>query len=203
MRTPQRKFVVEFKSGRRQQRVETKSIWGDTDLKAFVRKAEDDAPHLFGSIETLGSSAADGYLSPEPVNSGSVSAARDDSDTAHSTLLAVDKDEAKAPKQHEDNFAAMDAVVQAWVGRRGRQPGNPLKDTSRKRARRAVVQAVDSEDRLNEDLCVQSAAPKDGVSLQELAALDLENKRLKRMLAEVLVAQNLQIKSMLERFNAG
>ena len=202
MRTPQRKFVVEFKSGRRQQRAETKSIWGDTDLKAFVRKAEDDAPHLFGSNETLGSSVDDRYLSPEPMNSGSPSAAGDDSDAAHSTLLAVDKDEAKAPKQPEDSVAAVDTLAQSEVSKKGRQPRKPLKASTRKRARRAVAQAIDGEDRINGDLGAQFVTAADAVSLEEVAALDSENKRLRRMLAEVLCAENVQIRRMLERFDA-
>jgi hypothetical protein len=203
MKTPQRNFVVEFKSGRRQQRAETKSIWGDTDLKAFVRKAEDDAPHLFGSNETLGSSVDDGYLSPEPLNSGSPRAAGDDSDAAHSTLLAVDKEEAKASKQHEDNLAAVDTIAQAPVSQRVQQPRKPLKATARKRARRTVTQAINGEDRLNVDLSAQSVTAADAVSLQEVAALELESKRLRKMLAEVLRAENVQIRRMLERFDAG
>jgi hypothetical protein len=201
MKTPQRKFVVEFKSGRRQQRAETKSIWGDTDLKAFVRKAEDDAPHLFGSNETLGSSVDDGYLSPEPMNSGSPSAAGDDSDAAHSTLLADGKEETKAPKQRKDSLVAVDTLAQSEVSREGRQPRKPLK-APRKRARRAVAQAIDGEDRINGDLGAQSVTAADAVSLEEVAALDSENKRLRRMLAEVLCAENVQIRRMLERFDA-
>jgi hypothetical protein len=202
MRTPQRTFVVEFKLGRRQ-RAETKSIWGDTDLKAFVRKAEDDAPHLFGSNETLGSSVDGGYIAPEPANSGFVSPPGGDSDAGRTTFLAVDKQEAKAPKQHEDNLAAVDTSTQAQVSQRVRQPRQPLKGAPRKRARRAVGQAIDGKDRINEDPSARSVTAADAVSLQEVAALDLENKRLKRMLAEVLCAQNVQIRRMLERFDAG
>ncbi|EHS54080.1 hypothetical protein PDO_3797 [Rhizobium sp. PDO1-076] len=47
MKTPQQNFVVEFKSGRRHNDARSGSIWGNTDLKALVRAAEADAPHLF------------------------------------------------------------------------------------------------------------------------------------------------------------
>jgi hypothetical protein len=40
----------------------------------------------------------------------------------------------------------------------------------------------------------------DPISFDEVAALDAENKRLKRLLAEQLQTQNLQLKKMLERF---
>ncbi|PZM15575.1 hypothetical protein [Rhizobium tubonense] len=198
MKTPQRKFVVEFKSGRRQ-RAETKSIWGDTDLKAFVRKAEDDAPHLFGPKEARGSSVDDGHISPQPMNLGSASAA----DAARTTLLAVDEQEAKAPKQREDNLAAVDTIAQAPVSQRVQQPRKPLKDTARKRAHHTVTQAINGEDRINEDLSAQSVPAAEAVSLQEVAALDLENRRLRKMLSEALRAQNVQIRRMLERFDAG
>ncbi|MDW9414265.1 hypothetical protein GOB15_07320 [Sinorhizobium meliloti] len=39
-------------------------------------------------------------------------------------------------------------------------------------------------------------------SLDELATLEADNKRLKRLLAEQLRAQNLWLKKMLERFDA-
>jgi hypothetical protein len=41
----------------------------------------------------------------------------------------------------------------------------------------------------------------DTVSLEEVTALDSENKRLKSMLAEQLYAQNIQLRRMLERFD--
>lgn len=49
MKTPQQNFVVEYKSGRRHTDARSGSIWGNTDLKALVRAAEADAPHLFDS----------------------------------------------------------------------------------------------------------------------------------------------------------
>jgi hypothetical protein len=53
MRTQQRKFVVEIKSGRRQVKSIGKSIWGDTDFKALARQVEGDEPGLFRSNEVL------------------------------------------------------------------------------------------------------------------------------------------------------
>ncbi|ASY60886.1 hypothetical protein SJ05684_a40170 (plasmid) [Sinorhizobium sojae CCBAU 05684] len=39
------------------------------------------------------------------------------------------------------------------------------------------------------------------ISRDELATLEAENKRLKRLLAERILTQNLQLKKMLDRFN--
>ncbi|MQX77210.1 hypothetical protein GHK80_13585 [Sinorhizobium medicae] len=44
-------------------------------------------------------------------------------------------------------------------------------------------------------------SPDNPVSHDELAALDADNKRLKRLLAERLRAQNFRLKRMLERFD--
>ena len=46
MKTPQRNFVVEIKSGRRRLTRPRNSIWGNTDIKSLVLEAE--AAHLSG-----------------------------------------------------------------------------------------------------------------------------------------------------------
>lgn len=46
--------IVEAKSARRRSALRPASIWGDTDLKALVREAETEAPHLFGVVDRAG-----------------------------------------------------------------------------------------------------------------------------------------------------
>lgn len=53
MKPQQRKFIVEVKSARRRTTTSPSSIWGDTDLKALVRQAETEAPHLFEPAQRL------------------------------------------------------------------------------------------------------------------------------------------------------
>ncbi|UJW77533.1 hypothetical protein [Rhizobium sp. SL42] len=67
MKTPQQKFVVEFKSGRRQHDARAGSIWGNTDLKALVRAAEADAPHLFDRQTATEDATAHGEVEAKPV----------------------------------------------------------------------------------------------------------------------------------------
>ncbi len=100
-------------------------------------------------------------------------------------------------------MAAVGTIAQAQPCQTVRQPRKALKGTPRKRARGPVAQAIDGEERINEDLSAQSVTAADAISLQEVTALDLENKRLRSILAEVLRAQNEQIRRMLERFDAG
>lgn len=76
MKTPQRKFVVEFKSGRRQTKARTNSIWGDADLKALVREVEDKAPHLLNSNGAPGAPDEGGDMSSDLMNSGCASEQR-------------------------------------------------------------------------------------------------------------------------------
>jgi len=52
-----------------------------------------------------------------------------------------------------------------------------------------------------EDRRAQPGTADNPISDDELAALDADNKRLKRLLAERLRAQNLRLKKMLERFD--
>jgi hypothetical protein len=48
---------------------------------------------------------------------------------------------------------------------------------------------------------VEAATTSNPISFDELAALDAENRRLERLLAEQLHAENLQLKKMLSRFD--
>lgn len=54
MKPQQRKFIVEVKSARRRSTGRPAPIWGDTDLKAFVREAEAEVPHLFLAEARIG-----------------------------------------------------------------------------------------------------------------------------------------------------
>ncbi len=76
MKTPQRNFVVEFKSVRRQPKVGNSSIWGDTDLKSLVREVEGDTPHLFNLQQA---SPIHGNNDDTPSNNVSAGAPAEDS----------------------------------------------------------------------------------------------------------------------------
>ncbi|QFI69478.1 hypothetical protein EKH55_4604 [Sinorhizobium alkalisoli] len=54
----------------------------------------------------------------------------------------------------------------------------------------------------HEDLTAQIGTVDNRISADELVALEADNRRLKRLLAEQLSAQNLWLKKMLERFGA-
>ena len=200
MKTPQRRFVVEFKSGRRQPKAQTNSIWGDTDLKALAREVEDTAPHLFDSKKGPGTTDSDETRPADPIDAESVRA--DDVDVARAAIAFANGAKVEISKQHEVDHAA-ETVVQVQESRPLSQPRTNSTSTPRKRAKRAPAQTIALNPKVgHEDRRAQTGAVDDPISVDELATLDADNKRLKRLLAEQLRAQNLWLKKMLARFNA-
>jgi hypothetical protein len=200
MKTPQRRFVVEFKSGRRQQKAQTNSIWGDTDLKALAREVEDTAPHLFDSKEGPGTIASDETRPADPLNAESVRA--DDVDVARAAIPFANGVEVGISK-HNDADHTAEAVVQVQESQPPSQPRTASAGTPRKRAKRAVAQTIAHNSKLDHEGRRAEARPiENPISVDELTTLDADNKRLKRLLAEQLRAQNLWLKKMLARFDA-
>ncbi|WP_026621459.1 hypothetical protein M728_005873 (plasmid) [Ensifer sp. WSM1721] len=202
MKTPQGRFVVEFKSRRRQPKAQPNSIWGDTDLKALAREVEDTAPHLFDSNEGPGTPES-GEIGPtDPINAEAVNERPNDVDVTPAATPFANGAEVEISKHHVADHPA-EAVVQA----QGSQPASQTRTTStgtpRKRAERAPAQTIARMEKVgDEDRKAQTGTVGDPISLDELAALDADNKRLKGLLAEQLRAQNLWLKKMLERFDA-
>ncbi|MBP1885100.1 hypothetical protein [Sinorhizobium mexicanum] len=200
MKVPQRNFVVEIKSARRQPKAKTNSIWGDTDLKAFSRAVEDEASHLFNSTEAPVTPDTD--ITPvEPLNAGSASEGADNIEVAPPVVSAVAEAGVEASKQPEAEGPAAEPVAQAQES----QPASQARRASRgaSRTRTAHMNAISpTSGPVRSDRSSQHNTANHLISFEELAALDVENRRLKRLLAEQLRAQNSQLKRMLERFAA-
>lgn len=194
MKTPQRRFVVEFKTGRRKARAQTNSIWGDTDLKALTREVEDTTWHLFNSKEAPGAPDSGGATRVVPINAACVNEATDSVATpfANGAEIEVSK------HQQADHPAEADVQVQesqpAW------QPRTTSSGTPRKRVPDKTL--AHNSKLGNEVREARIGTIGNPISLDELAALSADNKRLKGLLAEQLCAQNVWLKKMLERFNA-
>lgn len=202
MKTPQRKFVVEFKSGRRQTKARTNSIWGDTDLKALVREAEDKAPHLFNSNAAPGRPDEGGEdIAPETMNSGSADGHAGEANVAGASTSLGDGAKVDVPKQSETTVATAEVVEPVQVSPPVFQPKPTSSDTPRKPVKRDPIRATAHvATGRNKPRSVEAVTARDLLSLEEVTTLDAENKRLKRLLAERLHAQNLRLKKMLERF---
>ena len=199
MRTPQPRFVVEFKSGRRKSKAPTNSIWGDTDLKALAREVEDSAPHLFDSNEGPGTPDSGEIRPADPINAESVNERAVDVDVARAALPFANGTKVEISKHHESDRAA-EAVVQVQESQPAPQRRTTSTGTPRKRPPAQTIARTSKVG--HEDRKAQAETVDNPISREELAALDADNKRLKGLLAEQLRAQNLWLKKMLERFDA-
>lgn len=195
MKTPQRRFVVEIKSGRRQPEARSNSIWGDTDLKALAREVEEKASHLFTSNVAAGMPASNKTAPADPINAEPAAKER-----AEAVAISFSNSaQVEISKHHETDHSA-EAVVQVQESPPAPQPRTTSVGTPRKRA---PAQAIARNSEVgHEDRRAQTWAVDDPISLDELAMLDADNKRLKRLLAKELRAQNLWLKKTLERFDS-
>lgn len=195
MKTPQRKFVVEFKSPRRQSKTRTNSIWGDTDLKAFARQVEDQSSDLNSSDKTQDVVSAGTVTLPASVDMGS-------SDETAGNVEAVKIANVPADDLKTDELPGVNAGDLEVVSAAATQEtlNTPEARTISKRAsKRRIGRRQPSASKY----AVQTARPEVSAEpiVDEIAVLDAENKRLKQLLVEHLSDQNMRLKQMLERFD--
>ncbi|MGK9338500.1 hypothetical protein [Sinorhizobium meliloti] len=202
MKTPQRRFVVEFKSGRRQPKVRTNSIWGDTDLEALTREVGEKAPHLFESNERPATIDPGETRPADPINAETIKEHADDVDTAVAVIPFANGAKVEISKHPEAGHPA-EAIVHVQESPPAPQPRTTSTGTPRKRAKRAPAQTIALNSKVGRlDRRAQTGAVDDPISLDELATLDADNKCLKRLLADQLRAENLWLTKMLARFDA-
>lgn len=189
MKTPQRRFVVEFKSGRRQPKVQAGSIWGTTDLKTLAREVENEAAHLFGRQELKGNGgigpASDADV-PSLVDEPAVITAPEPTNEVADHVTSAHLNANLADKAQETASGPLTvARTRGLPKRAGGKPPCPSPRTASEPTEK------------KSDLESRSART---MPLEELASLDAENSRLRKLLTEQLRAQNVILKKMLERF---
>lgn len=188
MKTTPRKFVVEFKSSRRMVKTKTDTIWGDLDLKAIAREWDEQAPPLC-STHAPNPSVVETTASADLID---VATSEDQTD------LRDFKTETPPPMHVEVSHPATAASSQI---QENLPASRPRTQTVRKRkngAKPIPVVALTNTAASRENLAMSHDA--NPITFDELAMLDAENKQLKRLLANQLRAQNLQLTLMLERF---
>ncbi|WP_028055615.1 hypothetical protein [Sinorhizobium medicae] len=198
MKAPQRRFVVEFKSGRRQPKARSKSIWGDTDLKALAREVEEKASHLFNSDEAAGMPASVETAPADPINPQSVKERADDADTV--AVPFANGAKVEISKHHQADHSA-EVIVQVQESPPARLlSASRVASSSREiGSSTAPVCALPSScptSELRATVC--AGARFRGVPVDVVRGCG----RLKRLLAEQLRSQNLWLKKMLERFDS-
>ncbi|MBK5568615.1 hypothetical protein [Ensifer sp. SSB1] len=196
MKPPQRRFTVEYKSGRRLPKTQaTSSIWGNVDLQALAREVKDQSSHLFGANrpavqEVIAPATAPNELisAHEPVveeiaiEASSVVPIADDAESAAPTLDIVEEIAEPAP-------TAIELPIEA-IGKRTKQK-------SRKHVVRTLMPVPKAADGRQKP---PASAEATADPADELVALDAENRRLRQLLANQLRAQNAELERMLKRF---
>jgi hypothetical protein len=184
MKTQQRRFVVEIKSKGRRFVATSGSIWGTTDLKAVARQAARVAPQLFDDAGATVDTGSDeptlvvplAPAAPAPVEVDNGGPAPLELKPVVSTVAASTLIDETPPTGGNNAAKVRSRVAVAGVKRRSR--------TTKKRVRVAAP-----------NLYVTSEP------LTDLALLELENRRLKLLLAEQLRQENRVLRTMLERFD--
>jgi hypothetical protein len=177
MKPQQRKFIVEVKSARRRSTTSQSSIWGDTDLKALVRAAETEAPHLFEPAQCLDLPSPETTAEVLPNEGAVIEASGPIADLATPTEGASGIEDASGSAP----------ILPLEVDRPDAIPQKkkPKRQGSARRGRPIGSRTM------------MIAAPE---AIEDLAALEEENRRLKALLAQRLRQENIQLSEMLERF---
>ena len=190
MKTPQRNFVVEIKSKGRRSAVRQGSIWGSTDLKAFARQAASVAPQLFEDGQKADVTVENIVIAPAvenaPVAAPVLAPVAETSDAIAAIAVAT------VEERSEPKLAVVEVVAKAAVAtRQPRRSGVTRPSPTRPKDGDKVGTSVTSH-----------LASLSEASIDELSALEAENRRLKTLLADRLRQQNLRLRMMLHRFGA-
>jgi hypothetical protein len=193
---PPRRFVVEYKANRRQSKAQTNSIWGDTDFKALALEVESQASHLFATQAGDGVSDTDEKsMSPSECF-----------DALHLISEAEPASIAAEPasESHEvtEEHVAAAPVTEPEMLTPPSQPASKARRAAKSTPRASKRQLPRSEAAVPAGVTSSESMDATAVTSQEeLAALDAENRHLKRLLAKRLRLENLQLQKMLERFD--
>ncbi len=198
MKRPQN-FVVEFKSGRRRNDTRSGSIWGNTDLKALVRAAEADAPHLFDPMTGHATEGLQIGVEAEPADAPSVKLNTHQTGPVVSfgnkpveaiTMVTADQNQGLVGNLDQD----------ADSGAQHEEKTAELQSHKTRDAIRRSVGTKETKTATVETDLGSSFKSVDGPG-EELDRLEAENRRLKQTLAAELRRQNLQLLAMLRRFD--
>ncbi len=190
-RTPQRNFVVEYKTNRRQTQAKPPSIWGSLDLQAVARQIEADGILPDAARSDLNATVSD----PAPVAAIAFSqepqAAIEDQSHAPAGPISLDEDVSVEGLPRK--LPAIEAPTALGDGRTAGDAKSS--NRSSKLSKRAPIQEWTAAEG-----CFEISRPRD--DKDDLVALDAENRRLKRLVIVTLRLENDKLRSMLRRFGA-
>ena len=193
MKIPQRPFVVEYKANRRQTQTRPSSIWGSLDLQAVARQVEAD-----GILPDTGHSVARPTVNdPKPA----------DTPVPSPDLLAIPEHNPQGPAAGilpEGIGAAKQELSSEAAATEKSVPPTPRHVRTPAASRRTVVASVQTEPASIPAMTPvndrRAGLPPDN-HMDDLNALDAENRRLKRLLMAKLRDENRALQTMLCRFD--
>lgn len=191
MRTPRPNFVVEYKTNRRQTKARPISIWGNLDLQAVARAVEADGAMPEGDLPQAPSVLED-VAGVEPAVVASDAQVDANGLPGNPTAMPSPNETIELALVDNNVFDDGSSPQEQPTSARARAPKSRAKP-------RARTQRSDVPERpavLNHRL---DPAVQDG-SEEELAALEAENRHLKRLMVVKLCESNNRLKSMLLRF---
>ncbi|CDM62120.1 MULTISPECIES: hypothetical protein [Rhizobium] len=195
------KYLVGFRSRRPQPEAQESSIGDDPVSEPFDSEVEHPSALPSNSREALDKAEHEGDVPADQMATAS-NEPEGDLDVARAVLPSASVEERRTSNSDQADHSGVEAhaFVQGSKTRtqspripRNKRPERP----KRGRVRAAMHSAVD----INEDQGAQSLTFKEPRFFDEVAGLDDEIKQMKRLLAQKLYLQNLQLKKMLERFD--
>jgi hypothetical protein len=215
----QRSFAVEYKSGRRKTEPKSNSIWGDINLKSLSQDVLEEAMPILPVGSPDSKTGGDGFLPPEEpagplltVSTGQQTTAsglqeRDMADE-NDTITDADAPAAAAPdvpkKQRKPRAKKAAAETQSAdvTAEPAAAPKNPAVKQRRRRkaksdggAMKAKRAPVKRDPKAVQTVAVPSPAAID--EMADLLQLEEENRRLRKLLAEKLRAENADLRKRL------
>ncbi|KSV74453.1 hypothetical protein N182_27820 [Sinorhizobium sp. GL2] len=185
MKPQQRKFIVEVKSARRRSTASQSSIWGGTDLKALVRAAETEAPHLFEPPQSPDVPSVQTEAEVLP-NEGAMILPNEGA-AIHATIPTADPSE---PTEGVTGFEHASGFA----------PVLPLEEDHPKAIAPKTKPKRQARARQGRPIGSRTIVARLEATHDHLSVLEEENRRLKRLLAQRLRHENIQLRKMLERF---
>ncbi len=180
----QRNFVVEYKSRDRRPKLEGKSIWGDTNFKALAQAVADDMPHADIEPECAGRS-----------------------DPQQEKIVGRTDDHLPAPgKPPEAEITTMDLPMWALpVDDAETLIVLPTTCESKNKIPRetALVRKARKIQAPETFAAAEILGPTSSFDHYDiLTVLEMENQRLKQLLADKLRSENTLMRAMLQQFEA-
>jgi len=194
------KFLAQFASRRRPANVQENLIVPDTEPEAIESETENKSPLPF---DTTGASGTPDHDAVVPVEQVSMLSDKPKSDPNFSQAmnLPIDIQEPEPPPPSETNHSGAAGSTLGPQNKTSansqRKPGIKRRERSKKAGAQVVAQSAVAR---NEAETVQTSSSGD-TFFNEAAILDEEIKELRRLLAQKLRLQNVQLKKMLKRFD--